>query len=169
MTKRLIELGHRRIALLSGYDFCLDAPKRIGIHEALSEAGVDPAEVPEFSCKNHQTGIYQVAQEILQIRPRPTAIIAFDDSLAAVMSFHSRRLAGIKVPDELSIVGFHDWPYLSFTDMALATVRFEFCNAGQKAAEALHQAALTGKPVCDLHFGPTYLSGQSIGPAPVES
>ena len=49
MTEQLLQLGHRRIALLTGYDACLDAPKRMGVHDALRAAGIDPAQVPEFS------------------------------------------------------------------------------------------------------------------------
>ena len=49
MTEQLLRLGHRRIALLSGFDAALDAAKRIGIHEALHEAGIDPSQVCELS------------------------------------------------------------------------------------------------------------------------
>lgn len=167
MTEQLLRLGHRRIALLSGFDAALDATKRIGIHEALREAGIDPSEVCEFSAHDHETEIFSVAQKVLELRPRPTAVIAFDDSIGAVMNYHARRQAGIKVPDELSIVSFHDWPYLNFTEVPLTTVQFEFFAAGQRAAEALSHAALTGQPVTDLTFEPTYHAGSSMACAPV--
>jgi len=166
VTLQLLEQGHRRFALLSGYDACLDASKREGIHEALREAGIDPAQVPEFSCHGHEDSVFQAAREMLNSRPRPTAVIAFDDSQASVVSFHARSHAGINIPRELSLVSFHDWPYLSFTDMPLTTVRFEFFNAGKGAAEALNHAALTGQPVSSISFSPTYRAGQSSGLAP---
>ncbi len=73
------------------------------------------------------------------------------------------------MPEDLSIVSFHDWPYLNFIEPALTTVRFDFFAAGQRAAEALSRAALTGEPVADLNFEPTYRPGQTIGPVPVAS
>jgi len=169
MTEQLLRLGHRRIALLTGYDACLDASKRMGVHDALRDAGIDPAQVPEVSTHGQEGGIFQAAREVLQLRPRPTAVVAFDDSLGSILSFQARRNEGIQVPAELSIVSFHDWPYLNYIEPALTTVRFEFFTAGQRAAEALSHAALTGEPVADLHFEPAYRPGHTIGPVPVDS
>jgi DNA-binding LacI/PurR family transcriptional regulator len=169
MTEQLLRLGHRRIALLTGYDACLDAPKRIGVHHALRDADIDPAHVPEVSAHGQEGGIFQAAHNILHLRPRPTAVIAFDDSLGSILSFQARRQEGLQVPADLSIVSFHDWPYLNYMEPALSTVRFDFFTAGQRAAEALNHAALTGEPVPDLAFEPAYRPGHTLGPAPVAS
>ena len=166
MTEQLLQHGHRRLALLSGYDECLDAPKRLGIHDALRAAGIDPAQTPEISAHGQEGGIFQAARDILNLSPRPTGVIAFDDSLGAILSLQARRNEGIQVPAELSIVSFHDWPFLNYVEPALTTVRFEFFAAGCRAAEALCQAALTGSPATDLNFEPTYRPGQTIGPVP---
>lgn len=166
MTEQLVRLGHRRIALLTGYDVCLDATKRMGVHDALGEAGIDPAQAPEFSTNGQEGGIFQAARDVLQLRPRPTAVIAFDDSLGSILSHHARRDAGLQVPADLSIVSFHDWPYLNYIEPALTTARFEFFSAGERAAEALNRAALTGQPVTDIIFPPAYRPGQTIGPVP---
>jgi len=166
MTEQLLRLGHRRIALLTGYDPCLDATKRMGVHDALREGQIDPEQVPEFSTKGQEGGIFQAARDVLLLRPRPTAVIAFDDSLGSILSYHARRDEGLQVPADLSIASFHDWPYLNYIEPALTTARFEFFTAGQRAAEALNRAALTGTPAPDLNFEPAYRPGQSIGPAP---
>jgi len=166
MTAQLLRFGHRRLALLTGYDTCLDAVKRLGVHEALREAGIDPATVPEVCAHGLEGNFFQAASDVLRLRPRPTAVVAFDDSLGSILSFQARRSEGIQVPAELSIVSFHDWPYLNYIEPALTTVRFEFFTAGQRAAEALSRAALTGEPVTDLHFEPAYRPGQTIGPVP---
>ncbi|MCE0498401.1 MAG: LacI family transcriptional regulator [Methylacidiphilales bacterium] len=164
MTEQLLQQGHRQIALLSGFDPCLDEPKRRGVHDALKEAGIDPTQVPEISSHNSEGDIFPAASEVLKLRPRPTAVVAFDDSLASILSFQARRIEGIKIPEEISLVSFHDWPYLNFIEPALHTVRFDFFTAGLKAAEALSQASLTGQPVANLIFQPTYRLGQTIGP-----
>lgn len=166
MTENLLRLGHRRIALLTGYDVCLDAPKRQGVHEALRHAGIDPAQVPEFSTGGKEEGIFHASRALLDSRPRPTAAIAFDDSFGSMLSYHARRQDGLKVPEDLSIISFHDWPYLSFIEPALATARFDFFNAGERAAEALSRSALTGEPLTDLCFEPCYRPGQTVGSAP---
>ena len=169
MTEQLLNLGHRRFALLTGYDESLDAAKRTGIHEALRDAGIDPAQVPEFSVHEDETENFQAVRKVVALRPRPTAVIAFDDSVGAVMNFHARRQLSIRVPEDMSIVSFHDWPYLSFTDVPLTTVHFDFFNAGLRGAEALSNAALTGQPVSDINFDPCFKPGQTMGPAPVDA
>ncbi len=164
MTERLLELGHRRLALLSGCDPEMDATKRLGVHNALKAAGIDSASIPEISSHQDEGGILLAAKKLLQLSPRPTAVVAFDDSLAAMLSCEAIHHEGIKVPDEMSIASFHEWPYLDFVEPALTTVRFDFFKAGQRAAEALNQAALTGQPVESLSFAPTFIPGQTIGP-----
>jgi DNA-binding LacI/PurR family transcriptional regulator len=166
MTEQLLELGHRRIALLTGFDASLDAAKRLGVHDALHAAGINPAYVPEFSAHGLEGDIFKASQDLLKLFPRPTAVIAFDDSLGSILSFQARRQEGLTIPADLSIVSFHDWPYLNYIEPSLTTVRFEFFTAGQRAAEALNLAALTGGQVGDLTFDPIYRAGQTIGPVP---
>jgi LacI family transcriptional regulator len=108
----------------------------------------------------------QAARSVLDLNPRPTAVLTTDDSLGCMVSYHARRNMNLKVPEDLSIVSFHDWAYLKYIEPALTTVYFEFFAAGQKAAEALSSAALTGEPLTDIVFEPCYRPGQTIGPAP---
>jgi DNA-binding LacI/PurR family transcriptional regulator len=166
MTEQLLQLGHRRIALLSGFEAGLDEPKRTGIHEALRAAGIDPAHVPEFSAQDREGDTFQATRDILALQPRPTAVIAFDDSLGSMMSLQARRCANLQIPSDLSIVSFHDCPYLNYIEPTLATVQFDFFKGGQLAAQALDRAALTGEQVSDIILHPTYRPGQSMGPVP---
>lgn len=166
MTEQLLQLGHRRIALLTGFDPAMDAAKREGVHEALRAAGIDPAGAPECSAHGHEDEIFRAAQELLKLNPRPTAVVAFDDSLASILSFQARRSEGLNIPGDLSIVSFHEWPYLKYIEPALTTVHFDFFTAGQRAGEALARAALTGEAVSSMTFPPVYRPGQTIGPAP---
>jgi DNA-binding LacI/PurR family transcriptional regulator len=169
LTEQLLRLGHRRFAILCGYPPGFDAIKRRGVHEALAAAGIDPATVPEFSVDSEENSVVPMARRLLQSRPRPTAVLAFDDSLGVTLSFVASRMEDLHIPGDLSIVAFHDWPYLRYLESALTTVRFEFFQAGQAAAEALTQAALTGEPPADLIFEPAYRPGQTVGPAPAGS
>ncbi|MEJ0001021.1 MAG: substrate-binding domain-containing protein [Verrucomicrobiota bacterium] len=103
--------------------------------------------------------MFRTAREMLHLQHRPTAVFTLDDSLGLMLSFQARRHLGLKVPEDLSIVSFHDWSFLTYVEPALTTVRFDFFGAGQRAAEALSNAALTGQPVCDIDFQPTYRPG----------
>jgi DNA-binding LacI/PurR family transcriptional regulator len=165
MTEELLRLGHRRFALLTGYDAMLDSVKRQGFHEALKAGGIDPAQVPEISAHGDESSIFEAARNVLELKPRPTAVLATDDSLGRMLIFHGRSI-GINVPEDISIVSFHDLPYLKYIEPALTTVHFEFFAAGQKAAEALSASALTGEPVQDIVFEPCFRPGQTMGPAP---
>jgi DNA-binding LacI/PurR family transcriptional regulator len=166
VTEELLQLGHKRFALLSGYDTLLDAHKRAGFHDALKAAGIDPTQAPEISAQGEESGIFDAAQRVLALNPRPTAVVATDDSLGAMVSYQARRLQNLKVPEDISIVGFHGWPFIAYMEPVLTTVHFEFFAAGQKIAEALSNAALTGEPVQDIVFEPCFRPGQTIGPAP---
>ena len=163
-TEKLLKLGHRNFALLSGYDASLDAVKKEGVYEAFRAAGIDPGSVPEFSASGDEKSIVQAVRNLLQLRPRPTAVVAFDDGLASTLSYIARRQENINVPADLSVVGFHDWSYLHYVEPALTTVSFKFFEAGQRAAESLNRAAFTGQALTDIAFEPTYRDGESIGP-----
>jgi len=164
MTEKLLLLGHQQIALLTGYDPMLDAPKREGVYQALRAVGINPSQVPEISAEGEEADRLKAVSQLLALQPRPTAVLAFDDSLGSLLSLQARRQENIKVPEELSIVSFHDLPYLRYLEPALTTVRFDFFTAGQRAAEALNRAALTGESVQDLVFEPAYCPGQTLAP-----
>lgn len=167
LTEKLLRLGHRSLALLTGVDAGLDAPKRRGINEALVAAGIEPARVPVFTADGKEKSSFDAARLLLDSVPRPTAVIAFDDSLAGILSYKARRQMGLRVPEDLSIASFHDWPFLAEMKPELCTVRFDFFAAGRQAAEALNRAAHAGEPVADLAFQPTYVEGETVGPVPV--
>src|SRR5258706_5912644 len=162
MTEELLQLGHRRFALLAGYDPSLDAAKRIGIHEALQAASGHSIQVKEFTVPVQGDSGQKIALAMLQTHPRPTAVIAFDDSLGLMVSVLARR-EGLHLPGDLSIVGFHHSPYLRYLEPKLATVQFDFFEAGRRAAEVLTLAARTGEKAPSLFFKPTYCAMQSTG------
>ncbi len=165
-TEELLQLGHRSLAIFCGLNPGLDVSKRRGVHEAVKAAGLDPASVREFSALGSDGTPFSGAQAILDAQPRPTAVIAFDDSIASMLSFKARRHANLGVPGDLSISSFHQWKWLAHVEPELTTVHFDFFAAGQQAAEALNRAAHAGEPVADLRFEPSYIAGATVGPAP---
>jgi len=165
-TDELLQLGHRSLGIFGGLNPGLDVSKRLGVHDAIRAAGLDPASVREFSATAGDGTLFSAAQAVLDANPRPTAVIAFDDNLASMLSFKARRHAGLRVPEDLSISSFHQWSRLAHIDPALTTVQFDFFGAGRQASEALNRAAHTGEPVADLRFEPNFIAGATVGPVP---
>lgn len=102
-AQHLIDLGHRRIALMSGPDLISARERRIGFVETLAKAGLKPVgEVQgDYSFESGVVG----AEDLFALSPRPTAIISANDAMAAGILKVAARL-GVAVPHQLSVVGF---------------------------------------------------------------
>jgi len=146
-TRHLIELGHRRIALIGDtppefrFDWSRDRTR--GYERALRQAGI--AVRPEYVREG--TRLLHVARgiaaELLSLAERPTAIFAASDT-QALGALEAARGLGIRVPDELSVVGFDDIEVASY--VGLTTVRQPLAESGRRGAELLLRA-LAGRPV----------------------
>ncbi len=143
-VRYLISLGHRRIAYISGPEqYLCSRDRRAGYHAALAEAHLprDPQlEVPgDFTAKAGQAG----AARLLTLPEPPTAIFAANDDMAYGILSAAQQQA-LRVPEDLSVVGFDDAPPSAATHPPLTTVRQPFFDAGKKAAEML--SALIEEP-----------------------
>ena len=98
ITRHLIELGHRHIGLIRGHpEHMASAERQRGFVDALREAGIDPAEAPvEQGFFSYRSGLV-AAERLLARRPRPTAIFASNDDMAAA-AVSSRTAAGWRCP-----------------------------------------------------------------------
>jgi LacI family transcriptional regulator len=136
-TRHLIELGHTRIAHLEGPSDHLDAVDRaMGYRRALRDAGirVDPGLVVPAGFLAPD-GLAAV-ERLLDSRRSFTAIFAANDECAygAHLGLHRR---GVRVPEDVSLVGFDDLPGSSFTTPPLTTVRQPLEEIGRRAARSL--------------------------------
>lgn len=138
-TRHLLQLGHRRLAVITGPLRLTNAAERLkGFKRALQEArvAVDPDFVQEARFDT-PTG-YQAAMRLLRMLPRPTAILACNDLMAFGVLQAAREL-GIRCPEELSIVGFDSLEFTNFTDPALTSVYQPGYQLGATAARRLLQ------------------------------
>lgn len=122
-TRHLIGLGHTRIAMIGGPDRMLCSRARWdGYRTALQTAGL-PVE-PRFERPGdfHIEAGYAQARELLALPQRPTAIFAGSD-LQAFGVYEAARHAGLRIPEELSVVGFDDLPLARWLWPPLTTVR----------------------------------------------
>lgn len=122
-TRHLLSMGHRRIAYISGARDQLDAQRRFaGYCRALQEAGVDYDEVLVQSGDFTENGGVLAMTRLLDSQQAFTAVFAANDQTAigARMVLHRR---GIRVPDDISLVGFDDLPVSAYLTPPLTTVR----------------------------------------------
>jgi DNA-binding LacI/PurR family transcriptional regulator len=160
-ARHLTALGHRRIAVVSfalapdGRTGPADLARRRnalyavsrarlgGYAAALAEAGVEWADVPVYECAGSVRAAGRTAAERLLAAARPpTAILATSDVLALGV-LDAVAAAGMRVPDDLSVVGFDDVP--AAADARLTTIRQDHHAKGRLAGELL-LAGLRDRP-----------------------
>lgn len=140
-TRHLIELGHRRIAAITGPEDMMCSLARLdGYRSAMNAAGlpVDPAweRFGDF----HTTGGEAHTRELLALAERPTAIFAGSD-LQALGAFAAARDAGLSVPSDLSIVGYDDIPLMRSMTPPVTTVHQPLRRMGEEATRLVLRMA----------------------------
>lgn len=138
-AQHLIELGHRRIGMISGPEDMLCSVARVdGYRSALERAGIsfDPEllRVGDF----HVTGGQRGAEELLTLAHPPTAIFAGSD-LQACGVYEAARLLGRRVPDDLSVVGYDDLRLARWVGPPLTTIRQPLTEMAETATRLLLQ------------------------------
>ena len=130
VVRHLRALGHERIAFIAGPSHNADAEQRPrGFRAETRAAGIGSSELQgDFT----ETSGHEAGQKILVQDPRPTAVFAANDSMAlgALSAF---REAGLRVPEDIALVGFHDIPIARFLSPPLTTVRVEIAELGRRA------------------------------------
>ncbi|WP_245885751.1 LacI family DNA-binding transcriptional regulator [Xylanimonas oleitrophica] len=136
-VEHLVGLGHRRIAHVRGRTDLESARLREqGYRESLAEAGIgfDPALVRDGGYRASRTT--DSARELLSLPDRPTAVFAAND-LSALRVIEVAHELGLRVPQDLSVVGFDDIPEASSGDQRLTTVAQPLRQMGARAAQML--------------------------------
>lgn len=137
ITRHLIDLGHQRIGFISGDEQHESTKERFaGFCDALKHANIKLK--PEYVVDGRysfESGV-EGAKRLLAQTPRPTAIVACNDEIAAGALF-AARLAGVDIPGDISIVGFEDSPFSRQTWPKLTTVHQPNQKIAQIATELL--------------------------------
>ena len=137
VTRYLIELGHRRIGVINGPPDWRTRDDRIGGHlAALAEAGVlgDPG-LLRHGEPAAKTGV-AAGGELLDLQSRPSALVCFNDKVA-VGVLEAAAARGLRVPTDLSVVGFDDIDVSRATTPRLTTVRQPLQEMGRTAVTML--------------------------------
>jgi LacI family transcriptional regulator len=140
--RHLHQLGHRQIAFMRGQPFSSDSNDRWrSIVSVARELGIEIR--PELTIQlekdltSPELG-YPVVQQLLQNRQRFTAIVSFND-IAAIGAIRALRDANLRVPEDVSVVGFDDINIAAYHNPRLTTIRQPLHDMGETAARILLQ------------------------------
>src|SRR4029077_9828256 len=152
-ARYLVDLGHRAVAIVTtgyGGDFGIitnpldtivahaERQRMLGWLEDLGEADIEPIVVRQPHADPQDNG-YDGMQAILDSGGRPTGILCFSDAIAGGV-IRALRNAGLRVPEDVSVIGFDDNPIARRMQPALTTVRQDAQGKGRAAAAALINA-----------------------------
>lgn len=153
--KEVLAKGHRDIAIVSlpkpaFQDDTAEAgglvAKRLqGYAKALEETGQEMEAIPSYSVTATRISGVEVASEILSLEKRPTAVIAMSD-IVAIGIIQGLRQNGIKVPEDISVVGFDNIREAELIEPALTTIDQPAFEKGLAAARAVF-SVIDGNPV----------------------
>ena len=167
VVRYLLDLGHRRIAMLAGVtrDDDRATARLAGVRAALAAAGLDLPPERLVERRYDLAAAREGLQRLLEARPAPTAVVCGNDVLGVGALLEAQRL-GIDVPGELSIVGFADLDLASHLQPPLTTVHVPADEMWRSAAD-LVLALLRGEPAAPpAEVQVSLVVRGSTGPAP---
>lgn len=169
MTRHLVEFGHRDIGFIAGPDTHLSSRKRQDSFErALASHGLElPADMVAQGNFDFDSGL-EAAKVLLNRERRPTAIFAANDEMAfGVMNVAAEK--GLRVPDDLSVVGFDGTPFSTFVVPSLSTIirkTHEMARLGTLKLLAQIDGGPEAAGAFDTMVSPQFVARESTGPAP---
>jgi LacI family transcriptional regulator len=134
VVRHLVALDHRCIAFLSGPAKNADAEqRRRGFRAGLRLRDVEGIELAgDFT----EDSGYEAAKKVLAMQRRPTAVFAANDSMA-IGALSAFRDAGLRIPEDVALVGFDDIPIARFLDPPLTTVKVPIAELGRRGLNML--------------------------------
>lgn len=133
----LLQLGHRRVGLISGSSRVQTARDiAVAYGAALAEAGVEVPETWREDGLFTEAGGSEAARKLVERHPDLTALFAANDKMA-IGALHYLKEIGRRVPQDISVVGFDDLPHAAYVNPALTTVHLPLYQVGVLACERL--------------------------------
>lgn len=170
VVRYLLDLGHRRIALLAGVTRDNDraAARALGVRRALEAAGLP---LPDSRCVERPYALAPAREglrRLLEAKPAPTAVICGNDVLAMGALLEAQHM-GLPVPHSLSIVGFDDLELATHLQPALTTVHVPAEMMWREVAERALAMARGEAPGPDLEVEVSLVVRGSTAPPPTRS
>jgi DNA-binding LacI/PurR family transcriptional regulator len=160
----LLSLGHRRIGYITGPPSASSSRERLeGCRTALQEQGVDIPEEWIAPGDGRIAGGASGIRYLLERSPRPTAVFCYND-MTAIGALQAAREIGLRVPADLSLVGYDDITFAALVDPPLTTVAQDRYMLGRQAME-LTLSLLDGQEgVHDIVLRPSLIKRDSCAP-----
>jgi LacI family transcriptional regulator len=137
VVRHLIRLGHRRIALITGPARNIDSRQRLeGYQDAIRESEAERSDDLVYGGDFGERSGYDAAVKILERSARPTAIFAANDYMA-VGVIGALADAGLRMPEDMAVVGFDDIPLARYLTPPLTTVHVDMLQLGERAVDLL--------------------------------
>ncbi|GIH04898.1 LacI family transcriptional regulator [Rhizocola hellebori] len=168
-AEHLLSLGHRRIVYLGGtFETGTVIRRREGVRQAMRAAGLDPDDLLiDLRLPIHPPPLVEAAaagvQQILAERPLPTAVLCLNDT-AALGVLHGLGVAGVKVPQDISVVGYDNLAFAAGLAPALTTVNQPKYQLGRAAADLLLDEARPDHAHREIRFRPSLVIRASTAP-----
>ncbi len=159
----LIECGHRRLGMLACYldvacDYNLFKKRAQGFREAATGRG----DLVEYNLRvNTKQDAYLAAAEILESPKPPTAIFAFTDIIASGIIPYCYE-HGIRIPEDLSLVGFDNYNFSEFLSPSLTTIYENHAMLTHALREAIQEILSGRQPVSSLTVPPKLIERESV-------
>jgi LacI family transcriptional regulator len=165
-VQHLLELGHRRIAMIRGYECLVDDARYHGYVAALSSYGVDVDRDLIARAEFRFEPAVIAADKILRLPDPPTAVFAANDQ-EALGVIEAARQNGLSVPHDISVVGFDDNLYARACSPRLTTLQQPFVQMGEVAYRLLSDL-IEGRTVASarVELAATLIVRESTAPAP---
>ena len=167
VVRHLLELGHRRFAVLSGDPMRNERARGriVGIRETLADAGIELPVDRVFTAPFTIEAAREAFRLAMGLSPRPTALICTADLLAAGALAQARD-AGIAVPKRLSITGMDNIEFSALLTPQLTTIDVPTDEIGRRAADSMLAALKQGAPLESWEVETRLLVRASTAPPP---
>lgn len=165
LVARLADLGHRRITLISGQLAASDRAqqRQRGFSAGMEAQGLDGTQWLEVPFV--ETAVQDI-RALLQRSPRPTALVCSND-LLAIRSMRAAHLAGLRVPQDISITGFDGIALGEDLTPMLSTITQPNADIGRRSVQLLAQALADGRPIepsASVLLAHGFRTGESCAP-----
>ncbi len=165
-AQHLTGLGHRRIAYIGdGSGYQSETERCAGYREALEAAGIPF--LPEFVVQGDgkPEAALRAMDQLLALPQPPTAVRCYND-MSALGAMRSIRLHGLRVPEDISVTGFDDLFFASYTEPPLTTVRQPMRRMGELAMESLFKLMSGDESAIRINIEPELMVRQSTARVP---
>jgi LacI family transcriptional regulator len=140
MVRHLAALGHQSIAIIRGADGNYDAAERLeGYRSALKRLRIARRDEWEIDGDFTEASGHRAIARVLALDDRPTAVFAANDAMA-IGALCALREAGVRVPEDIAVVGFDDIPLAKYMSPPLTSVHVAISDLGARGVETLLHA-----------------------------